>query len=398
MSADTVASTLAPKHDAVQLNRGGMLLRRRWPPLPSSRYDEFADDGAWLAPRTWSKRQRRKALSLVVLTVQNSALTLTMRYSRTKTERRRYLASEAVVMSELCKAVVSLCFSALAGDGACRKDSGVAGRMANAARAAYAERGSYVLVVPAALYAIQNNLQYVAASNLEPAIFQLLYQMKLLSTAFFSVLLLGRRLRPQQWTAIALLAAGLAEVGWPTKDAGGAMGRRRGAFLRGFAAVFAACCSSGFSSVYFERVVKRAKRTAGTRRTISVWARNAQLATFSSVIAALGAALKDGDQIRERGFLAGFTPLVWTVVALQAGGGLCESFSFVVRARSSLFALGTAAVIAYADNLLKGFATGISMIISTIASCYCFDFTITKPFIVGASFVFAAIFLYARYP
>ena len=40
---------------------------------------------------------------------------------------------------------------------------------------------------------VQNNLQYVAASNLEPAVFQLLYQMKLLTAAFFSVDFLNRR-------------------------------------------------------------------------------------------------------------------------------------------------------------------------------------------------------------
>jgi UDP-galactose transporter len=93
----------------------------------------------------------------------------------------------------------------------------------------------------------------------------------------------------------------------------------------------------------------------------------------------VGAYVKDGDRIRQRGFLAGFTPLVWVVVALQAGGGLC-----------------TAAVIAYADNLLKGFATGVSMLLSVAASCVWFDFEITKPFLAGAASVVAAILLYSR--
>ncbi|KAJ8614296.1 hypothetical protein CTAYLR_001187 [Chrysophaeum taylorii] len=351
---------------AVKQNRGGTTTTTS------------TSDGRWLRPTSWSSRQRKKALSLVVLTVQNSALTLTMRYSRTRPHKHKYLASEAVVLCEIFKAVASLFFAVLAGDG--RRGS-FATRLANAAHDAYAEPGSYVLLVPAALYAVQNNLQYVAASNLEPAIFQLLYQMKLLTTAFFSVVLLGRRLKVRQWASIALLAAGLAEA----SSANSAPPRRRGppahgVFLTGFAAVFAACCTSGFSSVYFERVVKRAATAkSNDKPKISVWARNAQLATLSSIIAATGAILKDGDKIRRRGVLAGFTPLVWTVVALQAGGGLC-----------------TAAVIAYADNLLKGFATGISMLLSTIASCYWFDFHITSPFIAGATCVLGAICLYAR--
>jgi len=380
-----------------------------------------SEDATWSwRPSRWSPTQRRKAISLAVLAVQNSALTLTMRYSRTRrTGTATYLASEAVVMSELFKAVVSLSFAALVLDdaavdddddddaGRCgerssttispeedrqngqRRRASFAAKLGTAARQAYAEPRSYVLLVPAALYAVQNNLQYVAASNLEPAVFQLLYQMKLLTTALFSVVLLRRRLSKGQWTAVALLALGLglASVGSsPHRVSSGAAASRPHAAVNfgvGFAAVFAACCSSGFSSVYFERVVKTRATACASARTpktpISVWARNAQLATFSSTIAALGAVVKDGDAIRKRGrLLVGFSPLVWTVVALQAGGGLC-----------------TAAVIAYADNLLKGFATGISMLASVLASAVWFDFRITPHFLLGAAAVVGAIVLYA---
>jgi len=337
-------------------------------------------------------------MSLAVLTAQNSALTLTMRSSRTR-RATNYLASEAVVMSEMVKLLLSLVFAAAAQT----SRGSFLDRLATAAREAYAERGSYVLVVPAALYAVQNNLQYVAASNLEPAAFQLLYQMKLLTTAFFSVLLLRRRLLATQWAAIALLALGLglASLGARSsspaaeallKNVGSSSAHHPGVFAVGFASVFAACCLSGFSSVYFERVVKSRQKD---KKRVSVWVRNAQLATFSTTIAALGALAKDGHHIRRRGLLSGFDTLVWLVVTLQAGGGLCESFVLFLLILCDAVA-GTAAVIAYADNLLKGFATGISMLICSLASCVWFDFLITTPFVLGASAVFAAIFLYSH--
>lgn len=48
------------------------------------------------------------------------------------------------------------------------------------------------MAVPACLYVLQNNLNYIAVSNLDGPTFQLLYQLKILTTALFSVLMLKR--------------------------------------------------------------------------------------------------------------------------------------------------------------------------------------------------------------
>lgn len=55
-----------------------------------------------------------------------------------------------------------------------------------------------------------------------------------------------------------------------------------------------------------------------------------------------------------------------------------------------------AAVIKYADNIMKGFATSISIVVSSLASYLLLnDFNPTALFLVGAGMVIAATVLYS---
>lgn len=109
-----------------------------------------------------------KYAALVVLVVQNASLALTMRYSRASGPAGvpTYLASTAVVMSELFKLVA-----------ACALVVREEGGWAQAQRRLYHEIvmrwGEMAkLLVPAVLYTLQNNLAYVAVSNLDAASYQ----------------------------------------------------------------------------------------------------------------------------------------------------------------------------------------------------------------------------------
>ncbi|CAN0470413.1 unnamed protein product, partial [Laminaria digitata] len=113
------------------------------------------------------------------------------------------------------------------------------------------------MAVPACLYVLQNNLNYIAVSNLDGPTFQLLYQLKILTTALFSVLMLKRVLLLKQWGALAMLAIGVGLVqvsGSKDEDDKEESGDRQDP-LMGLAAVLMACCTSGFAGVYFEKVI-----------------------------------------------------------------------------------------------------------------------------------------------
>ena len=104
------------------------------------------------------------------------------------------------------------------------------------------------MLVPAVLYTLQNNLQFVAASNLDAATFQVTYQCKILTTAVCAVALLHQTIGPRKWLALFILTAGVACVQVPSSTAKTTQGN----WFEGMMAVSTACVLSGLAGVYFE--------------------------------------------------------------------------------------------------------------------------------------------------
>lgn len=70
-------------------------------------------------------------------------------------------------------------------------------------------RDTLKVLIPSALYTVQNNLLYVAISNLNAVAYQILYQSKIFTTALFMVTMLNRKLLSTQWISLSLLCAGI---------------------------------------------------------------------------------------------------------------------------------------------------------------------------------------------
>ena len=119
----------------------------------------------------------------------------------------QYLTSTAVIMGEIFKVVVSSFLAFYKGD---EKISVIWANPVELAKTG----------VPAFLYLVQNNLQYVAVSNLHAATYQVTYQLKILSTAIMSVYILKKELTKTKWAALALLTAGVACVQISSMPAG----------------------------------------------------------------------------------------------------------------------------------------------------------------------------------
>jgi UDP-sugar transporter A1/2/3 len=115
---------------------------------------------------------------------------------------------------------------------------------------------------------------FVALNYIGAGEFSIVAQLKILSTASFSVLILNTSLSWTKWRALILLVLGCVLVASPNFAAGTVneidMYTR---LLFGYGSVLTEVALSGFASIYFEKVIK------GTN--ITIWERNFQLGLYS---------------------------------------------------------------------------------------------------------------------
>jgi len=304
---------------------------------------------------------RMAYMALALLAVQNCSAVLMMRWTRATPGQSDYNTQTAVVMQEVCKTVASVVLAVW-------ERGEIASTFRNVPELLKTS-------VPAVLYLIQNNLQYVAVSNLHAATYQVTYQLKILSTALLSVCLLGRQLSRLKWAALIVLTVGVAAVQLSELGDASASGPADNVDAAvGLAATLLATLASGCAGVYFEKILK-------SKSELTLWQRNTQLGLYSIVIglAAILSSPKNRAFVTTFGFFQGYTPLTWLNIAIQSFGGLV-----------------VAVVIKFADNILKNFATSISIILSVIFSCLFLGQHLSSLFLLGVFCVNYAVYLYSR--
>lgn len=382
----------------------------------------------WVSWRGW--------LALAVFALQNGLSVLIIRWSKVKnpepySSQVAVLAQELVGKVPVCMVLYSI------------ECGGVLAALRSIVDDLKQRPAEWVqLSVPALLYTIQNTCIFVGYGNVEPAIGQIVYQSKILWVALFSLLVLGKKLTSTQWLALFVLALGIvavqgldssssakpatvvaetpamhadklvehaahashathasrtahahtvhgphashahSKVSAENKLDAAATSHRmlaaaqpeQSAALGVGALVLAAVCTA-FASVYFEKMLKSASKP-------SLWLRNIQLALYSSIIAIIGLLASPDPALKERGWMAGFNSFnTWFTVLWQSLGGLI-----------------VAVTIKYSDNILRGFAQGLALIIGAFGSYILFDFHLSVAFSVGCALVIAAIFLYGAGP
>lgn len=320
-----------------------------------------------------------QTLSIVLLVAQNTCLVILMRYSRSNHLNQLYSTTSAVFVMEIVKFVACLflllvekCFSF---------------------RAFLVELYEELLMrpfellkvaVPAILFTIQTNLLYYAISRIDVVTFQGISQLKLLTTAFFSVVMLKKSLSGWQWVACGLLALGVtltqlanfkkSEASMGSAALGESVSVMTDAMM-GMMAVICAAITSGFSSVYFEKILKNS--------TTSLWIRNLQMGLFSIFFA--GAAMMMSSDwtliVKEGTLFHDYTAIVIAMIGLQALGGLV-----------------VALVMKHTDNIVKGFAASVSIGLSWLLCAVFFDYDVSMRGLAGMILIMLAVSLYSSSP
>ncbi|KAI6215916.1 hypothetical protein M3Y94_00441100 [Aphelenchoides besseyi] len=225
--------------------------------------------------------------------------------------------------------------------------------------------------VPSIAYALQNNLDFVALSNLNAAVYQVTTQLKIVTTALFMILFLGRQFSFRRWAAILLLFVGVAAVQLNNiGESSQSSSPDENPFV-GLVAVLSTCITAGFAGVYFEKMLKDETNT-------SLWIRNMQMYICGVISAGIGVIGKDSAHLWSKGFFFGYTTEVCFVIGFLSVGGIYISL-----------------VMKYLDNLHKSFASAISIILVVVLSMMFFDgITLGLYFVFGSAIVCSAIILY----
>lgn len=276
----------------------------------------------------FSCRNSMRIVVLVVLCLQNSLFTVIRRYSL-GTRQEKYSKYEVLLVSEVIKMVFSA-YMILKNDG---KTQTLQQRLG------YLISTSQKMIGLALIYGAMNTLSLISLKNIGAGMFTIFAQCKILTTAACSTLILRRQYSWTQWRALIALSLGVLLFSQPIWDKNDNTVENGDAnVLLGTAAVLIEVTMSGFSSIYFEKVIKT------DPLQLSIWERNFQLA-FGSIPVYL-VFMVFTTSLEEVG--AGWTPLAWGVALLGAAGGLLVALS-----------------IKYGDSILKTLATTGAIVLSS---------------------------------
>ena len=244
---------------------------------------------------------------------------------------------------------------------------------------------SVPMAVPAFIFLAMNLLSFVSLHRISASAFTLIQQSKLIATAVLSRVVLHKEISMARWRALGVLLCAVLIICYETRPqrerscevGGSAAGAaadassssesaalRAAEYLVGVSAVCLEAILSGFSNVYFERVLKST--------SLSVWERNVQLASYSLCMYVPMALWEHGS------LLYGWSVLTWIVAFLGALGGILIGL-----------------ILAYLDSITKNLVLSVAIVLTACVDHLCFQGPMTLNIISAATIIIFSILTYS---
>lgn len=241
-----------------------------------------------------------------------------------------------------------------------------------------------VLVV---LYSISNISGFNALPLIGAAWHSVLVQLKILTTALFAVCFLRRKYSSTKWRSLILLVTGAVLVTSPVfnkceKSEDQSLDNTEiQSIMLGVILVLTQATISGFSAVYFEKVLKK----EGPQP--SIWDRNFQLATYSVIVLVATGMIHNMRDIVLNPAKHGQTPFS----SIFSGWSMLTVLITIMNGSTGLV---IAATLKYADAVLKCLATSCAIIVTSVVGYFFFDSVIDIFVSIGMVSVIVAVFNY----
>eukprot|EP00591_Stephanopyxis_turris_P014987 CAMPEP_0195533030 /NCGR_PEP_ID=MMETSP0794_2-20130614/39659_1 /TAXON_ID=515487 /ORGANISM="Stephanopyxis turris, Strain CCMP 815" /LENGTH=351 /DNA_ID=CAMNT_0040665433 /DNA_START=96 /DNA_END=1151 /DNA_ORIENTATION=+ len=333
---------------------------------PKQEHASVQEENKYVDPQQSDRITSTGLKVLILLAFQNCTKNLLTRY--VMKDAPNFLYSAAVIGSELTKLTLSTLYILLIDK---RSISSIGTFLRGDVQ------NTKLLIIPACVYNMQQTLELVALENIHASIFSVLVQSKLIMTAVFSVIVLRKQLRKAQVISLVLLTVGVVLCNMEDSNVNIDFSKDSSQ-LKGIIATLGIAVASGFAAVYTEKVIKKKRTRTNLGDTeYSLAYMQVQLAGVSLIVMGAWAILNDYDTIVRYGLWHNFELPAFIAVFNAGVGGLM-----------------VAACLKYADSVLKGYATAVSVVLTGILSMVIFDTTLNILYGLGIVNVIAAVFLY----
>jgi UDP-sugar transporter A1/2/3 len=227
--------------------------------------------------------------------------------------------------------------------------------------------------IPSLIYLVHNNVQFLTLKYVDPSTYQILGNLKIVTTGILFRVFLKRKLSKLQWWALVLLM-----VGATVSQISGCGDKTFAAPMEGYALGLVSASLSALAGVYTEFIMKQ--------NDDCLYWQNVQLYSFGVLFNAVALTLDDVNNSFSNGFwpqtmFNGYTAIVWCVVFNLAFTGLLVSW-----------------IMKFADTIVNVYSTSMAMLVTMLISAWLFNMQPNLQLLLGIVTASASLNLYYMNP